>query len=310
MKDLVDERYSDEEEPKGKKSQKAAKAEKPKKPIYRKWWFWVLVVLVVIAAFPSGNKDSAPAPATVPSVESTPAVAETSSSADAIVISYDQVGEYGEEKTLNANTDMPTSFIAFNIPGGVYDVTKRAAEGSVQVTVYSGVEFDGQWEQFVSDNCDAPIVLFTGETKPLTIQDGQFVKLSDGGNNVQFVKTGDAPAQQIPAETSDNFIDDHSNEIVAAAKLALDNFISGYDMSLAPQRWTLAKFDDQGAVIGMTKITYNNQVGDYIYVGTLNFDDSGKVVSATPHYLEVQGNLLGDDGYCTDVFDKIKALTN
>lgn len=40
------------------------------------------------------------------------------------------------------------------------------------------------------------------------------------------------------------------------------------------------------------------------YVGTLNFDDSGKVVSATPHYIEVLGQVLGDDGYCTDIFIK------
>ncbi len=45
------------------------------------------------------------------------------------------------------------------------------------------------------------------------------------------------------------------------------------------------------------------------YVGTLNFDDSGKVVSATPHYIEVLGQVFGDDGYCTDIFDKIRELS-
>lgn len=105
------------------------------------------------------------------------------------------------------------------------------------------------------------------------------------------------------------FIEKHDNEIVVAAKLALDNFISGYHMSLAPQRWILAKFDETDTVIGMTEITYNNQKGQYIYVGTLEIDDSGKVVSAKPHYLEVNGTVLGDDGYCDEVFDKIKQLT-
>lgn len=80
-------------------------------------------------------------------------------------------------------------------------------------------------------------------------------------------------------------------------------------MSLAPQHWILAKFDDKDAVIGMTDIKYNNQEGKYIYVGTLNFDDSGKVFSATPHYIEVLGQVLGDDGYCTDIFDKIRELS-
>lgn len=113
------------------------------------------------------------------------------------------------------------------------------------------------------------------------------------------------------SDTAENkeFIEKYDNEIVVAAKMALDNFITGYDMSLAPQRWTLAKFDDQDAVIGMTDITYNNQKGQYIYVGTLNFDDSGKVVSAKPHYLEVNGTVLGDDGYCDDVFETLKQLT-
>ena len=120
----------------------------------------------------------------------------------------------------------------------------------------------------------------------------------------------EAPSDQ-GSDTAENkeFIEKYDNEIVVAAKMALDNFITGYDMSLAPQRWTLAKFDDQDAVIGMTDITYNNQKGQYIYVGTLNFDDSGKVVSAKPHYLEVNGTVLGDDGYCDDVFETLKQLT-
>ena len=119
----------------------------------------------------------------------------------------------------------------------------------------------------------------------------------------------EAPSDQ-GSDTAENkeFIEKYDNEIVVAAKMALDNFITGYDMSLAPQRWTLAKFDDQDAVIGMTDITYNNQKGQYIYVGTLNFD-SGKVVSAKPHYLEVNGTVLGDDGYCDDVFETLKQLT-
>ena len=71
----------------------------------------------------------------------------------------------------------------------------------------------------------------------------------------------------------------------------------------------LAKFDNQDAVIGMTDITIKDQKGKYIYVGTLNFDDSGKVVSAKPHYLEVNGTVLGDDGYCDSVFDTIKRLS-
>ena len=124
-----------------------------------------------------------------------------------------------------------------------------------------------------------------------------------------------APATPTPqptkdtAPSEDNFISEHSSEIVVAAKLTLDNFISDYEISLAPQRWTIAKFDSSDTVIGMTDIKYNGVVGKYIYVGTLQLDGSGKVVSATPHYVEVNGTVLGDDGYCKDVFATIAALS-
>ena len=120
---------------------------------------------------------------------------------------------------------------------------------------------------------------------------------------------------EVPSDTVSNtqnnkeFIKQYETDIVVAASMSLEKFISGYKMSLAPQSWILAKFDDKDAVIGMTDIKYNNQEGKYIYVGTLNFDDSGKVVSATPHYIEVLGQVLGDDGYCTDIFDKIRELS-
>ena len=60
----------------------------------------------------------------------------------------------------------------------------------------------------------------------------------------------------------------------------------------------------------MTDISYAGKKGKYIYVGTLNIDDTGKVKSAKPHYLEVNGEVLGDDGYATDVLNKIKGLGN
>lgn len=111
-----------------------------------------------------------------------------------------------------------------------------------------------------------------------------------------------------PTEEPD-IIKKYDNDIVVAASMALDQFITDYDISLAPQRWTLAKFDDtETTVIATTDISYKGENGKYIYVGTLNINDSGKVESAKPHYLEVNGEVLGDDGYCTDVFDKVKSL--
>ena len=123
------------------------------------------------------------------------------------------------------------------------------------------------------------------------------------------VEETEEPAQETSAEDNKAYIEKYENDIVVAAKMALDNFITGYKMSLAPQNWTIAKFDDNDAVIAMTDITYNGATGRYLYVGTLNFDESGKVVSAKPHYLAVDGVVLGNDGYCDDTFEVIESFT-
>lgn len=127
--------------------------------------------------------------------------------------------------------------------------------------------------------------------------------------STEYEEGKDATAS--PETSNEDIIAKYDNEIVVAAKMALDNFVdeSQYDMSLAPQRWTLARFDDNGAVIGMTEVTYSGSKCNYLYVGTLNFDASGKVASAKPHYLELNGTVLGDDGYCDDVFDKLRAFS-
>lgn len=112
--------------------------------------------------------------------------------------------------------------------------------------------------------------------------------------------------QEKTSESNTDYIKKYGSDIVVAAKMTLDNFISDYKMSLATQNWTLAKYDDNDAVVGITDITYQGVKCKYLYVGTLNFDDSGKVVSAKPHYVEVNGVVLGDDGYCDDLFETLK----
>lgn len=118
-------------------------------------------------------------------------------------------------------------------------------------------------------------------------------------------KQVEEPVAEEPVE--ENIAEKYDNDFVASAKLTLDRFIANYDLSLAPQRWTIAKFDDTDTLIGMTDITYQDRVGKFIFVGTLNIEND-KVTSVTPHYIEVNGEVLGDDGYCNDVFDTIKNL--
>ena len=116
---------------------------------------------------------------------------------------------------------------------------------------------------------------------------------------------GETKKYPDPAENK-AFIEKYNTDIVVSADMALKRFISGYKMSLATQLWTIAKFDETDTVIATADIDYKGVKGTYIYVGTLNIDDKGDVTSAKPHYLEVNGVVLGDDGYCDDVFDKIR----
>lgn len=90
---------------------------------------------------------------------------------------------------MNVETEFEEHEIAYHIPAGTYLVTNLNFNGGGQVTVYSGgPEYDGEWQYFVSDeNCANPIVVMAGETKELEIKEGQFVVLSDGTGNIQFV---------------------------------------------------------------------------------------------------------------------------
>lgn len=150
----------------------------------------------------------------------------------------------------------------------------------------------------------------------VSIGDEISITASDDYNNTVFSEdveeTENATDEtESDSEANKEFISKYESDIVVAAKMSLDNFISDYKLSLAPQNWTIAKFDStETTVIATSDITYNSVKGTYIYVGTLNIDNSGKVESATPHYIEVNGVVLGDDGYCDDVFEKLKALDN
>ena len=113
----------------------------------------------------------------------------------------------------------------------------------------------------------------------------------------------------VTSDTAANkdFIEKHSSEFIAASSLSLDKFIDkkSYKMSLAPQNWTIAKYDSTDTLIGSTEITYNGVKTTYIYVGTLHMDEKDKVESTLPHYMAIGNMVLTDDGYCDEVFQKL-----
>lgn len=108
-----------------------------------------------------------------------------------ILLSADVPGEYGKELTVNANTEHEILFYAFYLPEGTYQVTNRNSREECRVGVYSGIAHIGMWEELDAKGCDEPVTLQPGETKPLTVQAGQFVKPNYGATNIEFVRTGD-----------------------------------------------------------------------------------------------------------------------
>lgn len=116
-------------------------------------------------------------------------------------------------------------------------------------------------------------------------------------------------ADDLSSAALDNFefIEQYKYNIVTSAKLTLDKYIDDYKISLAPQNWTIAKFDETDTVIARTEITYKGVTGNYYYVATLNIED-GEVKSATPHFVSALDVILDDDGYCDNVFNKIASV--
>lgn len=104
-----------------------------------------------------------------------------------IVLSWDNPGDYGKEITLNAGTSDTESYIGFYLPSGTYTVTNNDSS-AVQVTVYKdGTNTTAEgWEEPIMGEA-SPIVLKQSDTGTITIGENEYVKLSDGNGNVEFV---------------------------------------------------------------------------------------------------------------------------
>lgn len=130
----------------------------------------------------------------------------------------------------------------------------------------------------------------------------------------------DAPATSSPApsepeepsapvESEPDFIDEHRTDIVVSAKMILDRFITDYKIPLATQLWTIAKFDNEGAIAAMVDVTEKSTdaTENAVVVLTPIMED-GNMTGATPHYVSVGDTLYGDDGYCDDVFAILEGI--
>lgn len=106
-----------------------------------------------------------------------------------------------------------------------------------------------------------------------------------------------------------DFIESNRTGIVVSSKMILDDFISNYKIPLASQLWTIAKFDDAGAVIAGTDITEKStQNTVFAFVVITPIVENGKMTGATPHFVAVGDVVYGDDGYCNEVFSLIAEM--
>ncbi len=123
--------------------------------------------------------------------------------------------------------------------------------------------------------------------------------------------------ENVPTENeSENefdtpFIEEYDNDIVVSSKMILDRFISGYKIPLAPQLWTIANFDEDGAVMAITNITdkSTNLSQTALIVLTPIMEDD-QMTGATPHYVSVGDTVYGDDGYCDEFFTNLEDALN
>lgn len=101
------------------------------------------------------------------------------------VLNANEQGEYGVQKTLNEGTDMAYTFYEFHIPSGVYTVTNNG-ESSVQVTVFDdGYTFNSDGVEEYNRAGDIAVIQ-QGEEATVQVNPGQYVKLSDGNDNILF----------------------------------------------------------------------------------------------------------------------------
>ena len=112
-----------------------------------------------------------------------------------------------------------------------------------------------------------------------------------------------------PAEPEPDFIDEHRTDIVVSAKMVLDRFVTNYKIPLATQLWTIAKFDNEGAIAAMADITEKSTDETVIAVVVLTpVMEDGRMTGATPHYVSVGDTPYADDGYCDDVFAILEGI--
>lgn len=127
---------------------------------------------------------SEPTPTATVEVTEEPTPEPTSEPTEAhVYIDIDGVteGEYGREITLNANTDMPVTYIGYFVPEGRYMATNLDDDGGNQLSFYlDETQIVGEWEEAKSMPDHRPVVLMAGDSSEIVVYDGEYIKISEG----------------------------------------------------------------------------------------------------------------------------------
>lgn len=124
------------------------------------------------------------------------------------------------------------------------------------------------------------------------------------------LEQNEANENQTASNTTDEpFVEKYDNDIVVCAKMILERFISNYKIPLAPQLWTIADFDENGAVIAITNITEKStELSQQVIVVLTPTMDNDEMTGGTPHYVSVGETVYGNDGYCDDFISNIESF--
>ena len=128
--------------------------------------------------------------------------------------------------------------------------------------------------------------------------------LVDNANNLSEQQNTMTENEQENANVP--FVEKYKTDIVVATAMTINNFTQEYNFSLAVQNWTVALFDDAGAVIAMVSAENKSskQSENIIVVLTPVMNDD-KMTESNGHLIWIGNQILYDDGYCDEFFENI-----
>ncbi len=142
---------------------------------------WVVYLLIALAG---GGEDSN---STGADVSDLPTTSEVSSVVEAsFVITPNEIGEFGFEKTLNKGTEFEETQIVYHIPAGTYTVENLGEyQGQIEACSDKTHLTDEGWEEPVETK--SVLIVKPGETVEFSIEDGYYLEAQVNGQ-LKFTK--------------------------------------------------------------------------------------------------------------------------